>query len=113
MAKKSDRRSRRAPPKSNRRKKKTIRARRTKRIIRGMKSKDIHHFMEGLLSDDLHAKRVLSLADATTGVIHAAAASIHAIGQGLAAAKGLNPKHAVKQIDRLLSNSGIDVWTLF
>ena len=30
-------------------------------------------------------------------------------GQGLAAARGLKPKHAVKQIDRLLSNTAIDV----
>ena len=28
-------------------------------------------------------------------------------------AKGLNVKHAVKQVDRLLSNSKIDVWRLF
>ena len=32
-----------------------------------------------------------------------------AIGQGLATARGLNPKHATKQVDRLLSNQSIDV----
>ena len=26
---------------------------------------------------------------------------------------GLKGKHAVKQVDRLLSNSGIDVWDIF
>jgi hypothetical protein len=31
------------------------------------------------------------------------------IGQGLALARGLQTKHAVKQVDRLLSNPGIDV----
>ena len=31
------------------------------------------------------------------------------IGQGLAAARGLDTKHAVKQVDRLLSNGGIDL----
>ena len=31
------------------------------------------------------------------------------IGQGLAAARGLNPKHATKQVDRLLSNPMINV----
>jgi hypothetical protein len=31
------------------------------------------------------------------------------IGQGLALAEGLLPKHVVKHVDRLLSNSGIDV----
>jgi hypothetical protein len=39
--------------------------------------------------------------------------AIHAIGRGLALAKGLNVKHAVKQVDRLLSNSKLDVWRLF
>ena len=36
----------------------------------------------------------------------------HAIGQGLAQALGLS-KHGVKQVDRLLSNQGIDVWEFF
>ena len=35
--------------------------------------------------------------------------AICTIGQGLAAARGLNPKHATKQVDRLLSNPKIDV----
>jgi hypothetical protein len=34
------------------------------------------------------------------------------IGQALAQARGLVTKHAIKQVDRLLSNSGIDVWVL-
>jgi hypothetical protein len=37
----------------------------------------------------------------------------HAIGQGLAEARGLVTKHAVKQVDRLLSNKGIPVWETF
>lgn len=47
------------------------------------------------------------------GVLHAAALGIHAIGRGLAAAKGLNSKHATKQIDRLLSNGKVNIWRLF
>ena len=35
------------------------------------------------------------------------------IGQALAQARGLVTKHAVKQVDRLLSNAGIDVWDSF
>jgi hypothetical protein len=35
------------------------------------------------------------------------------IGQALAQARGLVTKHAVKQVDRLLSNNGIDVWDSF
>jgi hypothetical protein len=68
---------------------------------------DIHAFVEKLVGDDFHAKRVLSLGDGVTGTVHAATLGVHAIGNGLAQAQGLNPKHAIKQVDRLLSNSGI------
>ena len=45
--------------------------------------------------------------------MHAAAASIHAIGAGLAVATGRESRHAIKQVDRLLSNRGIEVEDLF
>lgn len=70
---------------------------------------DIEQFLRGLLGTDMHAKRILSLANATLGVIRAGSLAVHAIGQGLAVARGLNSKHAVKQVDRLLSNDGIDL----
>jgi len=66
-----------------------------------------------IFADDLHAKRVASLAGATVGVLEGAALGIHAIGNALAMAEGLKTKHAVKQVDRLLSNKGIPVWSLF
>jgi hypothetical protein len=75
--------------------------------------KKIHTFVEKLVGDDFHAKRVLSLGAALTGVVHAATLGVHAIGQGLAQAQGLNPRHAVKQVDRLLSNAGIGVDVYF
>ena len=65
------------------------------------------------LHGDLHAKRVLSLANATLGVLVSASLAVHAIGQGLAQALGKLSKHGVKQVDRLLSNQGIDVWEFF
>ena len=74
---------------------------------------DIHRFVEKLVGDDFHAKRVLSLGDAVTGTIHSATLGVHAIGQGLAQAQGLNPKHAVKQVDRLLSNAGVSLEDFF
>lgn len=74
---------------------------------------DIHRFVEKLVGDDFHAKRVLSLSNGVTGTIHAATLGIHAIGQGLAQAQGLKPKHAIKQVDRLLSNTGIAVDDFF
>ena len=71
--------------------------------------KGIHQVLGGLLGEDLHAKRVSSLCDATLGVLHSGSLAICALGQGLAAARSLKPKHAVKQIDRLLSNTAINV----
>jgi hypothetical protein len=67
------------------------------------------HVLGSVLDHDLHAKRVGSLCDATLGVLHSASLAVCAIGQGLAAARGLNPKHATKQVDRLLSNRKINV----
>jgi len=78
-----------------------------------IKEQRILEFLDGLFGDDLHAKRVLSLSLATLGVLHAASLSVHAIGQALAAARGKKRKHGVKQVDRLLSNAGVDVWQLF
>ena len=70
---------------------------------------DIEQFLKGLLGTDMHAKRILSLAIATLGVVRTGSLAVHAIGQGLAVARGLETKHAVKQVDRLLSNDGIDL----
>lgn len=72
----------------------------------------VHQFLMDRFLDDLHAKRVLSLTNGVLGVLHAAAAGVHAIGLGLATARGLMPKHAVKQVDRLLSNFRIDPLSL-
>jgi hypothetical protein len=69
----------------------------------------VHCFLRTLFADDLHAKRVLSLAGATLGVIESASLAVAMIGQGLALARGRLTKHAIKQVDRLLSNPGIDV----
>lgn len=74
---------------------------------------DVHAFVESLFEEDMHARRVLSLANGVVGVIHAAALSIHAIGHGMAAASGLASKHAIKQVDRLLGNGKLDVWLHF
>ena len=71
--------------------------------------KDIEQFLKGLLGTGMHAKRILSLANATLGVVRSGSLAVHTIGQGLAAARGLKTKHAVKQVDRLLSNPGIDL----
>lgn len=73
----------------------------------------VHEFVADLLGEDVHATRVLSFARGVVGVLHAAALGVHALGRGLADALGLDPKHAIKQVDRLLSNAGITVWEWF
>ncbi len=73
----------------------------------------LNKLVSTIFDDDLHAKRVASLASAAVGVLEGAALGIHAIGRALAVAAGLKSRRAVKQVDRLLSNSGVDVWRLF
>jgi Transposase DDE domain len=73
----------------------------------------VRSFVGGVYGADLHAKRIDSLAGATLGVIQSASLAVAVIGQALAQAKGLITKHAIKQVDRMLSNNGIDVWDSF
>jgi hypothetical protein len=47
------------------------------------------------------------------GVMTSASLAVSVIGQALAQARGLLTKHAVKQVDRLLSNPGVVVWDCF
>lgn len=73
---------------------------------------NVHALLSEIFAEDLHARRVLSIANGVLGVLHAAALGIHAIGLGLAVATGLDPTHTTKQVDRLLSNRGVDPWEL-
>jgi len=66
-------------------------------------------FVESLFGDDEHALRVLSLANGVAGVLNAATISIHAIGQAYAKLSHITPKSGTKQVDRLLSNPGIEL----
>jgi hypothetical protein len=79
----------------------------------GGRLRDIRAFIDSVYGHDLHAKRVDSLAAATLGVMTGASLAVAMIGQALAQARGLGTKKAIKQVERLLSNSGIDVWESF
>lgn len=70
---------------------------------------DADSFVRELFSDALHSKRLDSLGSGLAGVLRAGSLGIHAIGRGLAAARDLKSKHAVKQVDRLIGNAGIDL----
>jgi hypothetical protein len=73
----------------------------------------VHEFVNRVFGGDLHAKRVLSLANGALGVMTGAALAVCLIGQALAKARGLFAKSAIKQVDRLLSNAGVVPWDLF
>jgi hypothetical protein len=77
------------------------------------RSNFIQNYLDTIFADDLHAKRIASLANGTLGVMTSASLAVSVIGQSLAQARGLLTKHAIKQVDRLLSNQGIVVWDLF
>jgi hypothetical protein len=72
---------------------------------------DIASFINDVFKDDFHAKRILSIQNAVTGILHSASLSVSMIGKGLAFANGLMDKHAIKQVDRLFSNKKLDVDT--
>lgn len=65
---------------------------------------DVEKFVLNILGDSQHVKRIQSIANAALGVITNGSLIIHRMGRGLAHARSLIDKHAVKQIDRLLSN---------
>jgi hypothetical protein len=73
----------------------------------------IEEFLKRVFDGDLHAKRILSLANGTLGVMTGAALAVSLVGQALATARGLVAKSAIKQVDRLLSNAGVAPWDLF
>src|SRR4029453_14932246 len=76
-----------------------------------MQVKDVRSFLNSVLDEDIHTKRVDSLANATLGVMTGASLAVAVIGKSLAQA--LLPKHAIKQADRPLSNSKLEGWDVF
>jgi hypothetical protein len=73
----------------------------------------VHEFLSRVFAEDLHAKRVQSLAHGALGVMTSAALAVSLIGQALAQARAILPKSGIKQVDRLLSNTGVVLWDLF
>ena len=76
--------------------------------------------MVGQATDnELHAKLEGSLADGVLGVMQAGSLGVTVIGAALATSQWLDPKHATKQVDRLLSNPKLQLeqldvpWTRF
>ena len=73
---------------------------------------NISSVVEEIFGHDLHHKQRDSLAYAALGLLESESLILHRMGQGLAKARGIEKKHATKQIDRLLSNKKLTVWDL-
>jgi Transposase DDE domain len=74
---------------------------------------ELEGLMDEVFGGEVHAQRLASLTDGVDGVLHAASLGVRAIGQGLAVAQGLAPRHAIKQVDRLLSNPKLSMEQVF
>lgn len=75
--------------------------------------KNILKYVEKIIGESFHQKRVESIANAAIGVIKAVDLKVQSIGHGLASMLDKQSKHAIKQIDRYLSNEGIDLEEFF
>lgn len=76
----------------------------------GLNAASIERFLADVLEVDWHAATLRSVSLGTLGVLHAVSLCIHVIGRAAAWARDKDPKHAVKQIDRLLSNENVSIW---
>jgi len=74
---------------------------------------DVNSIVDTIFGESTHKKRVGSMARAALGVIASGSLIVHRIGRGMAEFLNLSDKHAVKQVDRLLSNNKLDVWSSF
>ena len=74
---------------------------------------DVTSILKNIFGKSQHSKRIESIANAALGVIASASLIVHRIGRGLAEVLNLSDKHAVKQVDRLLSNNKLNVWDAF
>ncbi len=75
----------------------------------GLNASSIERFLGEVLEVDWHVATLRSVSLGTLGVLHAVSLCIHVIGRAVAWARDKDPKHAVKQVDRLLSNENVTV----
>ena len=58
---------------------------------------ELEALMDEVFGSEVHAQRLASLTDGVDGVLHAVSLGVRAIGQGLAVALGLAPRHQARQ----------------
>jgi hypothetical protein len=68
---------------------------------------------ESIFGEHMHLKRCHSIAFGAIGVIYGDSLSPTGVGVGLARARDTQPKHGIKQVDRLLSNAGVKMDAVF
>ncbi len=69
----------------------------------------VNTFLLKQYESHVHVKTLGSLSDTVMGALTSQSLQPSKMGDGLAAAKGLKPKHAKKQVDRLLSNKNVEI----
>ena len=69
--------------------------------------------LDSIFGQSMHSKRLNSLGNAVKGCIETSKLAIHSIGAGLATLDSLTQKHAIKQVDRLLSNPKLSMSQVF
>jgi hypothetical protein len=72
--------------------------------VRPFGREELEGLMDEVCGGELHAPRLASLTDGVDGVRHAASLGVRAIGQGVAVAQGLAPRHAITPVDRWRSH---------
>lgn len=81
---------------------------------RTLRIEHVREFTRVLFAEvEVHAKRIESLANGVGGALTATMFTIHTIGQAYAAMAQIEATSGVKQVDRLLSNVGVDLAKLF
>lgn len=76
----------------------------------GLNAASIERFLGEAVEVDWHVATLRSVSLGTLGVLHAVSLCIHVIGRAAAWVRDVDPKHSVKQIDRLLSNENVTIW---
>ncbi len=75
--------------------------------------KKVVNFVGELLNDVMHVKRAWSIGAAAFGAMLTRRLNSADIGQAMAEDRGTLPKHAIKQVDRLMGNEKFDMEVFF
>lgn len=73
------------------------------------KYEEIANVISGNLKEKFHHKTILSISNATFGLLNQGKATISKIGEGYANGNGTKIKHGIKQVDGLLSNKKFNI----